>query len=255
MWTPVEPGSRVVAGLQRAGLILLALAVIATFGGWLFTIVRDSVRWENLRSRGQTAWGTVVDSETDSNGDSGSLLYVFANVEECSCTLKVRVTTLDGHPDFSVIPLRYDPQDLSNAVPLVDRPTDDLLASMVGFAITIAVIAPIWIKVWRRRKRSRRLLTAQVTTRAVTFQAWRRNFGDSSQHYLVLFDAGSSPSKEPLCCVPVTRRSIRRLGCDGILQLYGDGIVGDVALRCEGTVVVPSGDVKAGTWEERERRD
>jgi hypothetical protein len=214
--------------------------------------VRDSVRWENLRSRGRTAWGTVVASETQSDGDSGSLLYVFATVDECTCTLKVRVTTLEDHPDFSVIPVRYDPHDLSNAVPLVDRPTNDLPASIVGLALTVAVITPIWIKAWRRR-RSRGLLTALGSKRPVTFQAWRRQVGDSAQHYLVLFDAGSSASKEPLCCVPVTKRSIQRLDSGDVLQLYGNGVVGDAALRREGAVVLPTGDVKAGSWEQQGR--
>jgi hypothetical protein len=231
---------------------LVTVVVIAVMIGWLFMIVRDAVRSQNLHSRGRNVSGVVVDTRTVDDGDDGSRYYAYASVDDCGCILKVRLAD-DSYIDGSSIPIRYDPNDHSNAVPLVDRPANDHLASVVLFIIAGVVLGAIQLRAWWRRRRCRALLAAQLEQRSMRFEAWRRQYGDTTKYYLVLYDASCSNANEPFCCVPVTRRSIQRLRDGDVLQLYGAPEHGVVALRAEGTVVLPTADPKPGAWERHNR--
>jgi hypothetical protein len=187
--------------------------------------------------------------------DGGSNFYVYASVEECSCSFALHVTTLASHPDGSTIPIRYDPRDHTNAVPLVDRPDSNLAVSIIFFLITVVVVATIVCSSWRQRTRCRALLKTSGPSRQVQFRAWRRRLGDNKEYYLELHDAQAVDWNEPLCCVPVTRSSIRRLQPNDGLNFYGDlGSASVGALRREGTVVLPTSDIKPGAWEHDLRR-
>jgi hypothetical protein len=164
------------------------------------------------------------------------------------------VATLIDHDYGSEIPVRYDPSDHSNAVPLVDRPADDLPVSIGFYIVTIGVLVWVFVYVRRRRRRNHAALENPMSKRTVTFEAWRRSCGDASQHYLVLFDAAAETA-EPLCCVPVAQRTLRRLEPNDVLQLYESGDVGSpAALRREGNVILPTADVRPGSWELAKRR-
>jgi hypothetical protein len=253
-WSPVEPGpsGRVWSSL---GVVLITMTVVLLAGGWLFAIVRDTVRWENLRSRGRTASAMILGSDTVDDGDGGSNFYVYVSVDQCSCMFKLGVTTLDSHPDGSTIPIRYDPRDRTNAVSLVDRPGSNLAVSIIFFLITAVVVATIACSSWRRRARCRALLATPPARRQVTFRSWQRRLGDTKQYYLELYDAQVANWSEPLCCVPVSRSSIRRLRPNDSLNFYGDPSNASIgALSRERTILLPTSDIQSGAWEHDLRR-
>jgi hypothetical protein len=248
LWLRIEPGSTSSAKWYRAGIVFVAVLGVSVMFGWLCVILRDTVRWEHLRSRGRDATGVIFDSKTVDNGDDGSTYYVYASVAVCDCSVKLRVAD-DSLPIGATIPVRYDPSDHSNAVALVDRPSDDLTGAIAVFIAVSAVIAIVGLVFWQRHRRGRALFDSTVERRSVKFEAWRRQLGDNTKYYLVLYDASSADRSEPICCVPVCRRSIQRLQRDDVLQLYGAPERGTVVLRREGTVVFPTGSPKPGSWE------
>jgi hypothetical protein len=131
-WLQIEPGSTSSAKWYRAGIVLVALIAASVWIGWLFVVVRDTVRWENLRSRGRDATGFIVDTKTVDNGDSGTTHYVYASVDDCDCTVKLRVAD-DSLAIGATIPVRYDPRDHSNAVALVDGANGELVPAIGSF--------------------------------------------------------------------------------------------------------------------------
>jgi hypothetical protein len=251
LWNRVEPGRTRRRAWAIAGETLVVLVVVGAMGGWLFGLVRETVRWENLRSRGVTAQALIVDTTIVDEGD-GYNYYLKTDVAECHCFVTVRVTSIDDHEWWTSIPIRFDPRDHSNAVPLVDRPGDNLAVGIVFFVITLAALATTEALIVRRRLRCRALLRHAADERSVKFRVWRRQGGKS---YLVLYDAGTSDWDTPICCVPVSRRSVRRLRAHDVLRLYSSPDLASVALRKEGTVILPTGTVKAGRWEQSRRTE
>src|SRR5262249_29598251 len=145
---------------------------------------------------------------------------------------------------------RFDPRDHSNVVPRVDRPADWLGVTIVVYiaiSITAAVLAAMWFRSRRQRKS---VVHSGAQPTAVKFRTWQRTFGNSTVNYLVLYDATTPAWDEPLCCVPVFSMSLRKLAAFDILMLYGNGMHGSAALRRERKIILPSGPVKAGRWEQ-----
>jgi hypothetical protein len=252
-WQRIEPGptkSRTWAAI--VGYATLAIC-IASLAGWFGVLVRQTVRWENLRTRGVIAPADIMYTQSVDDGDNGSKYYVHAVVERCNCIVVVRVRTQD-HNAAAPILVRYDPRDTSNAVPLIDRPPNHLAAGVVAFIATVvpcAALAGWWL---RRRRRCRNLFRRSAEQRPVTFSAWKRSLGNT-HHFLVLYEAGASERDEPICCVPVPAMYLRRLRADDELLLYGCGARPAVALRHGRRAILPCGPAKPGRWEQALRDD
>jgi hypothetical protein len=218
--------------------------------GWFVALAGQTIRWQNLRSRGVTATATVVDSEFRTGSDGG--YYLDALVSTCGCRMSVKVTMIADHPWGSLIPVRYDPRDHSNAVPLVDRPPSHLA---IGFAAFIAVFTPCAVLAgwWlRMRRRCKTFVRRSPEVRPVTFEAWKRSLGNT-HYFLVLYDSGASRHGDPICCVPVPWTCLRRLRSDDVLWLYGHGGQPSVVLRRARRIILPCGPAKPGRWEQAKR--
>jgi hypothetical protein len=216
---------------------------------WLGVLVRQTVRWENLRTRGVTAPAYILYTQTVGNDNDGYKYYVHADVGGCDCVVVVRVTSPDLDSTTPIL-VRYDPRDHSNAVPMRDRP-----ASTLG--IGIAICAGVFVigllmtgMRLRMRRRCKSLVQHSAEKRSVTFRAWRRRFGDNKEYYLLVYEAETRDHGEPICCMPITWLTLRRLRAEDVLLLYSGGSNGAAALRREGTIILPSGPVKPGRWEQ-----
>ena len=252
-WARVDPGpTKSRKWGARAVYALWAACTIAMIV-WGGVLVRGVVRWENLRSRGENATADVVYTWYTGNDSDGHRYYLYTHAAACYCDLVVRVTELDDHFSGTVIPVRFDPRDHSNVVPLVDRPGDWLgvgIAFYLALLITAAVLATRWL---RTRRRCKAVVHSDAHATPVKFRAWQRTFGNSTVNYLVLYDAATRAWDEPLCCVPVFSMSLRKLVASDVLMFYGNGARGAAALRRERDVILPSGPVKAGRWEHSRR--
>ncbi len=231
----------------------MAAPMLAFLVAWNGLIIRDVLRWENLRTRGQNASAVISDIETD-HGDDGTTYFIYGFVSECSCTVTVHV---NGHVTYDYgeqIAVRYDPHDHSNAEAVADRAGLDLPLQVLACSLVTTTAMVLGIRELRRRRRARALIGSGAPKRSVQFQAWRWKLGDTTKHYLVLLDAGASDWSEPLGYVPVPRHCLRRVGPSDILQLYGHGDAkAPAVLRHEGTVIVPTGPIIPGRREARER--
>jgi hypothetical protein len=249
-WERIEPGPTKVRTWAAIALYASVTICIVILLGWLGVLVRQVIRWENLRSRGVNSPAHVLYTQTVDGGDNGDRYYLHALVDACDCVLVVRVTStaFDGARPTSV---RFDPRDHSNAVPLVYRPASTLgigVAAGVGALALTTALAGSWFHTRRRWKK--KLDRSSGESRPVRFQAWKRSLEGSTHYFLLLFDPGASPGADPICCVPVLQLSLRRLRADDVLTLYGHGGQDAVALRREGNVILPSGPVKPGRWEQ-----
>jgi hypothetical protein len=248
-WQRIEPGptrARRWAAVVTYGFVAIC---IATLLGWFFSLLGEATRWEHLRSRGLSTTATVQNAQFRENSDGEHGYYLDARAATCDCVVSVRVTTIEDHPYGSLIPIRYDPLDYSNAVPLVDRPPSHLT---IGFVVFFAVFAPcVALAGWwlLRRHRCKTLFRRSTDQRPVTFQAWKRSLGNT-HYFLVLHDAGAPERGEPICCVPVPSSCLRRLRADDVLFLIGHGGQPSVALRRERRVILSCGPAKPGHWEQ-----
>jgi hypothetical protein len=228
---------------------------VAVMVGWGGGMLSGFVRWEHLRSRGVNTIGIVEETNTVNGGDNPDSYYLRVSLDGCDCNLVVRVTTLVDHPVSSKMPVRYDPQDHSNAVALVDRPADWLwlgITCYIATLITAAVLAATRLRAYRRRKS---FLHTCAERTSVKFRVWGRTFGNSAIRYLVVYDAATSGWDEPICCVPVLSYRLRKLRADDQLILYGNGEHDGAVLRREQTIIVPSGPVMPGRWEQSLRSE
>src|SRR5262249_52199918 len=215
----------------------------------------EATRWEHLRSRGLTATATVENAQFRENSDGEHGYYLDTRVAACDCVLSVRVTKILGHPFGSPIPIRYDPRDHSNAVPLVDRPPSHLT---IGLAAFLAVLAPCMaLAGWwfHRQRRCRVLFRRSAEERPVTFRTWKRSLGNTHHHFFVLYDASGSERGVPICCVPVPSMYLRRLRADDVLFLSGDGGRPSVALRHGRRAILPCSPAKPARWEQELRNN
>ena len=245
-WTRLEPRSREGNISDRAVSITLVTLLVAALVGWQVELIRDVVRWQNLRSRGQNASAVVVDV-TGYNRDNRDDYFVYTFISECSCTVKVKIKGGATYDDGEHIPVRYDPHDHSNAEALADRAESGLPLAIPACALVSSTAVVLGIRELRRRRRARALIGSGAPKRSVQFQAWRWKLGDTTKHYLVLLDAGASDWSEPLGYVPVQRHCLRRLRPSDVLQLYGgEDAKAPAVLRHEGTVIVPTGPIIPG---------
>jgi hypothetical protein len=249
-WTRVEVGP---SKVRTSGVVVLYATValcIAILAGWCGVLARQTVRWENLRSRGLTTTAFVEYSYLEDIGSGNHAHYLSARVLACDCTFNVRVATVDPHPPGSLMPIRYDPRDHSNVVPLVDRTASALGIGIVTFFGVLAAGAALAGSWFRMRHRCKTVVRRYEEKRPVVFDAWKRSFGGNTHYFLVLYAARASERSEPICCVPVLSLSLRRLRDDDVLLLYGHGSQDSVALSREGTVILPCGPAKPGSWEQ-----
>jgi hypothetical protein len=249
-WARVDPGPTRARTWGAVAVYAVWAACIAGMIGWGAVLVRGVARWENLRSRGENAAASVVQTWYTGNENDGYRYYAETYVDACACTLVVRVNNPDAHQSGSFIPVRFDPKDHSNVVPRVDRPADWLgvgIAVFIATSITAAALATMWL---RTRRRCKAVVHSAEQATAVKFRAWRRTFGNGTVNYLVLYDAATPAWDEPLCCLPVLSMSLRKLAAFDVLMLYGNGMHGAAALRRENKIILPSGPVKAGRWEQ-----
>jgi hypothetical protein len=209
-------------------------------------------QWD-LRRHGIDTQVTVLDQYTSDDGDGGTVNHLVLEMPGCACWATVTVATLDGHPAGSLFPVRYDPNHPTHVEPLTDRRHSSAW-SMLFLVPMIVLIGAGWLSRSRRRRRNRELLAFSDATRRVTFRAWRRGCGDSSQNYLELFDLTGDAPEQPLLCVPVSRSDISKLHADDVLSLYGSGEPGaPIALRHNDVVILPGLKSKPGHWEATER--
>jgi hypothetical protein len=244
-WIRVEPGptqARRWAAVAMYGALAICIASLL---GWFGVLVRQTVRWENLRTRGVTASAYVMHTQTIDDG--GVKYYVDASVEECGCMVTVRVNSA-AYDSAAPILIRYDPRDHSNAVPVVNRPHSSLAIGLAAFVAVLAVLAVLAAWPLYTRRRCKAVVRKSGEPRPVMFLVWRRFLGNA-HHFLVLYDTNASGRSEPLCCVPVPFMSLRRLRADDVLSLYGDGSRPAVLLRRARRIILPCGPAKPGRWE------
>jgi len=249
-WRQLEPGpswSRRIV-LAVVGIVLVGIGSLIAVG-----FVRSQWWQWDLRRHGIDTQVTVLDQYTSDDGDGGTVNHLVLEMPGCACWATVTVDTLDGHPAGSLFPVRYDPHHPTHVEPLTDRPQSSAW-SMLFLVPMILMVGAGWLSRSRRRRRNRELLALSDATRRVTFRAWRRGSGDSSQNYLELFDLADDAPRQPLLCVPVGRSDMSKLHPDDVLSLYGSGEPGTpIALRHNDVVILPALSSKPGHWEAAER--
>jgi hypothetical protein len=253
-WTPVEPGRTTSYKWGRAGVWLLGALLAVVVAACAIDAAVALFRSQRLRMYGVVSEGTII-ARTD--GDNWYRTDVVVHVNECSCTIPMTVTKPYKYQVGSVLGVRFDPRDPSNAQPLVDRPADnndllDLLALVAIGGVALLLGSSVLIRTKRRRRRERAFMQRHAPMVAVRAEPWHRRSRWSARHYLVLFDAANA--NDALICVPVRRKNIACIQHDYVLSLYGSAERGRPAVVAfDQKVIASSVAAKAGHWEQEQR--
>ncbi len=155
---PPEPSIR-----RKMVGITCSIALFASIAYGIVAFVSDQRANAALARNGVVIQAKVV-SHTHKTDDNATFDFLWVRIPSCRCQVELPTTNLAGHPVGSRIGVRYDPNNPSDARPMVDN--NDVWL-MDGFYVALAILGLyFW---WSAMRQVRDQQRSRPTKRADVF--------------------------------------------------------------------------------------